>query len=300
MIKSNQLNQFTQLTVTTKRQYAEDVSNWLQLKGAVSITLCDSGDEPIYEPPLDETPLWQHINISALYDLKVNTHNLINQLNYDFSREVIDNYTTETVSYDLNSQQYNFDPICFADKFWIYPYNKHPEKQNNKIVYINLEPGLAFGSGEHPTTILCLEWLINNLNKDSTIIDYGCGSGILSLAAVKLGAKAALAVDIDPQAILATNENAQRNNIADHISTYFPNDLPNIQVDYLVANILASPLIELSSTLVSYLKPGGKLVLSGILEEQTDFVALSYMNCGITISEIKRKGSWIRIIGEKK
>jgi ribosomal protein L11 methyltransferase len=303
----NKPTQWQELIITSQKQYAEDISNWLQLKGATSITILDNNEieEPIYEPPIDTTPLWDKIKISALFDHKINFHNLINQLNYDFSTEIVETYSQKIINYDLDQviKNYTFEPVAIADKLWIYPYNKYPNNDQQDRYFINLEPGLAFGSGEHPTTQLCLEWLCQNFeyynNHNSIVIDYGSGSGILSLAAVKLGAASVLAVDNDPQALLATTENARRNNIADKISAFFPNELPLVQADCIVANILANPLIELAPIIVNHLKIGGKLVLSGILNEQTDFVALSYMNCGITLSEIKRKGAWVRIVGEK-
>ncbi len=298
----NNITTWQQLTITTQRSFSDDVNNWLQLKGAISITIIDNGDQPIYEPGVNETPLWHNIKISAIFDQKVNIYNLINQLNYDFSSDVIEHYEHELVTYDIEKckTDYTFDPVCFANKLWLYPYNQFPAASQNRC-FLNLEPGLAFGSGEHPTTSLCLEWLAKNItpSQHATLLDYGCGSGILAIAAIKLGIARALAVDNDPQAILATTENARRNNILDQVSVYLPNELPYLEVDYIVANILANPLIELSSMIVNHLKPRGKLILSGVLYEQTDEVALAYMNCGITLTEITRKGAWVRIVGEK-
>ena len=299
---SDNITTWQQITITTQRIYSDDINNWLQLKGAISITIVDNGDEPIYEPGVNETPLWHHIKISAFFDSTVNLYNLVNQLNYDFSSDVIEHYEHESVTYDINKckTDYSFEPVCFGDKLWLYPYNQFPEASQNRC-FLNLEPGLAFGSGEHPTTSLCLEWLAQNIqaNEHSTVLDYGCGSGILAIAAVKLGAARALAVDNDPQAILSTTENARRNNILDKISVYLPGELPYLEVDCIVANILANPLIELSGVMVEHLKFGGKLVLSGVLYEQTDEVALAFMNCGITLTQITRKGAWVRIVGQK-
>lgn len=293
--------EWQQVTITTKQSHIDDITHWLQLKGAVSITISDNGDEPIYEPQVNETPFWQHIKIYALFESKYDINKLINQLTYDFSKDIIEQYEHHIIEYDRSKQHFDFEPVCLAEKLWIYPYGKHPSEQR---YYINLEPGLAFGSGEHPTTSLCLEWLADNMAElqDSHIMDFGCGSGILAIAAIKLGAKHAIAIDNDPQAIVATNDNALRNNISDKITTYFPNDVPEkheTQVDYILANILANPLIELCDDLISHLKPGGKIILSGILQEQTDHVALAYMNHGITLLEIKNKGAWVRIVGEK-
>lgn len=290
-----------QLTIITTKNVGDDISNWLQIKGAISITIIDAGDEPIYEPPLDSIILWEEIKITSLFDNAINIENLINQLNYDFSSDVILKYEHTPLTYNPTIEKCDFEPVCFSNRLWLYPYDTFPEKNQADRYYINLEPGLAFGSGEHPTTSLCLEWLASNImpNQKCTIIDYGSGSGILSLAAVKLGAVKAMAVDNDPQAIMATNENAKRNNIATQVEAFFPDELPAIEADYIVANILANPLISLAPTLISHLKHSGKLILSGILKEQTDEVALTYMNYGISIKEITSKGAWVRIIGEK-
>jgi ribosomal protein L11 methyltransferase len=293
-------NQFQQVTITTKKQFHEDISKWLNLNGALAITIQDAGDEPIYEPPPNTMPLWECINISAIFPIETNINNLINKLNYDFSNEVVEQFSTTILTEDFTNFKYDFDPICFGNKLWVYPYNKHPLHTEQRC-YINLEPGLAFGSGEHPTTALCLEWLAENLEtgNPTTIIDYGSGSGVLSLAAIKLGVTSAIAVDNDPQAILSTKENARRNNISEQIATFLPSELPFIEADYIVANILANPLMTLAPTIISHLKTGGTLVLSGILNEQTDLVALTYMNYGITLTEITKRGAWIRIVGKK-
>lgn len=286
-----------QLIITADKKFNEDICNWLQVKQAISISILDAGDEPIYEPPPEEIILWQELKICALFANDINIDNLINQLTYDFSSEVVKHYDISNIEYNSNNLKYDFKPIAFGKKnnFWIYPYNKYPKDNLN---YINLEPGLAFGSGEHPTTALCLEWLADHIApSDKAIIDYGCGSGILGLAAVKLGLKKAYAIDNDPQAILSTNENAKRNNIADKIITFLPNDFFNIKTDYIVANILASPLIDLCPTILNYLNPNGRLILSGILQEQTDEVVLAYLSQGLKITDIKQKGAWALIAG---
>lgn len=296
------ITKFQNITLHTQRKNFDDVNNWLTLNGALTITIEDAGDEPIYEPEPDTMPLWSEIVISAIFPLDTNPEQLIAKLTYDYASDIISSYTSNIIEDSPQNYKYDFDPICFGSNFWIYPYEKHPVGAEKNRCYINLEPGLAFGSGEHPTTALCLEWLAKNLpaHEDPIVIDYGSGSGILSLAAVKLGAQRVLAVDNDPQAILATKDNATRNNISDQISAFLPEELPSIEADYLVANILANPLIKLAPTLIGHLKSGGQIVLSGILEEQTDFVVLAYMNHGITISDISKKGAWVRIVGQKQ
>jgi len=317
-----------QLTIISERKYLEDISNWLNLNKALSLTIEDNADQPIYEPAANTMPVWDEVIISGLFNLEVNLDLLIQKLNYDFSQDIIKRYEYKNIFFDLDAvlnQKNNYEPICIADKFWLYPYEQHPDPKNNNICYINIEPGLAFGSGEHPTTLLCLDWLTNNLlknnigsNENLNIIDYGCGSGILSIAAAKLAlfnntknTKFSIyAIDNDPQAITATKENIKRNNINQLlIESFLPEEFKNFtesntqktsfKSDLIIANILAGTLIELSSDMLSKLKPGGTFVLSGILKEQADEVALFYTQMGAHITEIKSKGAWVRIVGQK-
>jgi ribosomal protein L11 methyltransferase len=161
-----------------------------------------------------------------------------------------------------------------------------------------LDPGLAFGTGTHPTTALCLEWLASHDLTGKTVVDYGCGSGILAVAAVLLGAKVAHAVDIDPQAITATESNALKNKVQDKIHCYLPKDFPAMQADIVLANILAKPLIDMSDMIASLLVPGGTLILSGILYEQSDAVINAYQS-HIELQPLVQQEDWIRLSGAK-
>jgi ribosomal protein L11 methyltransferase len=194
----------------------------------------------------------------------------------------------------------DFHPLQFGEKLWIYPSNYDiPEKNPDDYVYIHLDPGLAFGTGTHPTTALCLEWLDQNPSKGLSVVDYGCGSGILAVAAVKLGAIHINATDIDPQALTATKDNMLRNDIpVEKISCYLPEDCPQKEHDLVLANILCGPLIELFPTISSLTRSGGRLVLSGLLEEQQSDLIETY-SALFTDFEVKSLDGWIRISATK-
>jgi ribosomal protein L11 methyltransferase len=161
-----------------------------------------------------------------------------------------------------------------------------------------LDPGLAFGTGTHPTTALCLEWLDGLDLTDKTVVDFGCGSGILAIAALKLGAKRVIGIDIDPQAIQASEANAQRNDVADKLELYLPKDQPQLQADVVVANILAGPLQELAPVITEYCRSGGDLALSGILETQAQKLTQVYQQY-CQLDPVIEKDEWIRISGQK-
>jgi ribosomal protein L11 methyltransferase len=188
----------------------------------------------------------------------------------------------------------DFHPKQFGEKIWIRPSWETPP--NPQAVNIILEPGLAFGTGTHPTTALCLEWLdtLSDLS-DKIFIDYGCGSGILAITAAQLGAAHVWAVDNDPQALEATQENAKKNKVEKRVSPILPEQLPNIRADGILANILAKPLITLVETFADHLKPNAPLVLSEILKDQTDEVIAAYQPY-FTLTEILEKHDWMRIV----
>ena len=186
----------------------------------------------------------------------------------------------------------NFKPICFGEKLWIVPSWHEPPQPNT--VNILLDPGLAFGTGTHPTTALCLQWLDKADLTGKTVIDYGCGSGILAIAAALLGANKVIGVDTDPQALEATQANAQRNGVI--IETYLPQHCPTVECDLLLANILAGPLMELMPRFVELTRPDTQLVLSGILDVQADTVSQHYqtefkMDNAVVLEE------WVRLSG---
>jgi len=191
----------------------------------------------------------------------------------------------------------HFHPMHFAGKLWVCPSGQEVNEPGQ--VCMTLDPGLAFGTGTHPTTALCLEWLAGHELQDKVIIDYGCGSGILAVAALLLGAGHAHGVDIDPQALTATEYNAEKNQVLERISYYLPEQFDVAQAEVVVANILAKPLIELSATIAALVKPGGYLILSGILNEQAQSVADAYRAQGLQVDEPVSQEDWCRLDARK-
>ena len=191
----------------------------------------------------------------------------------------------------------NFHPIKFGQRLWVCP--SWRDIPDPTAVNVMLDPGLAFGTGTHPTTALCMQWLDATIKPEQTVVDFGCGSGILGIAALKLGAKRVVGVDIDPQAIEASTANAKRNNVDGQIELYLPKDQPSdFQADVVVANILAGPLAELKPVISAYVKPNGLLALSGILESQADSVIAAYAD-EFSFDPIAVQDEWVRLSARK-
>jgi ribosomal protein L11 methyltransferase len=185
----------------------------------------------------------------------------------------------------------------FGRRLWVCPLGENPEQPD--AVVVHLDPGLAFGTGTHATTALCLEWLDAHPPAGLSVIDYGCGSGILAIAAHKLGAQDVIAVDIDPQALLATRENARRNGVVERFSVVYPQDLHARPVDVVLANILANPLIEHAESLAGRVKQGGDIVLTGILSGQADEVLAAYRQW-FDFDEPVRREEWVLLAGSRR
>lgn len=252
---------------------AEDIdalTELLETSGALSITLMDEHDNPILEPAPGETPLWQDITLKALFD---NPDNAILLMTTHYPEITVTHHDVIEQNWERVCMD-NFHPQQFGKRLWICPtWHTPPEPEH---VNLMLDPGLAFGTGTHPTTALCLTWLEQTALSNKTILDYGCGSGILALAALKLGAHHAYAVDIDEQALLATQSNANINAIpSNHLTVSFPEPL-TCQADYVIANILLTPLLTLKTRFHSLLKPNGILIVSGLLATQTQELILAY------------------------
>jgi ribosomal protein L11 methyltransferase len=289
-----------QVILDTEAQYVEEISDGLVAIGAICVTLQDAEDQALYEPPLNTTPLWQRTQVVGLFDAdEIDSLTMPLQL-----QNVLAPLPLPSIKFQhLEDQEWtqlsmmDFHPMRFGQRVWICPSWEPPPQP--QAVNIFLDPGLAFGTGTHATTALCLEWLDQHRDwSNKVLIDYGCGSGILAITAAKLGAAHVWAVDIDPQALLATKANAETNQVTMLISTLLPTQLPHLKVDGLVANILFAPLIKLAPTLANYLKPAAPLVLSGILKEQTAAVVAAY-DIYFTIIEITERDNWMRIVGTK-
>ena len=276
---------------------AEALSDQLLEIGASAVTFQDNEDQPIYEPEIGTTPLWPATNVIALYDAKTDIDMLIGMLTGMMAPQAVPSYRIEAVEDKdwVREWMDNFHPMSFGEKLWICP-SWHTPPQADAI-NIMLDPGLAFGTGTHPTTALCLNWLDQANVKDKVVIDYGCGSGILAIAAALLGAKKVIGVDTDPQALEATQANAERNGVK--IDTYLPDDCPNETCDLLLANILAGPLQSLSERLAGLSKPSAAIVLSGILDVQAEDVSQSYQTW-FDMEAPVLKDEWIRLVGQKR
>ena len=289
-----------QLRINSSRLHAEAIEDAVLAAGAVSVTLEDNADQPILEPALGETPLWNETRITGLFDAEVDTDQAIviataalgaNLPHYRW--ELLEDKDWERAWMD------NFQPMQFGDRLWICPSWKQPP--NPEAANLMLDPGLAFGTGTHPTTALCLRWLDGQELEGKTVVDYGCGSGILGIAALLLGANRVIAVDNDPQALVATRDNAERNNInASQIETYLPEQTPHgISADLVLANILAGPLAELKPVLAALCKTGGDIVLSGLLSNQASTLRERYQSDFIMEQTVTEE-DWVRLSGKRR
>ena len=288
-----------QLKINAPRDMVSAIETSLTTNGCLSVTFQDNADDPIFEPELGETPLWQDTRITGLYDASVDTESIekriLNQLNQPdllLQWQILEDKDWE------REWMSHYQPIQCHEQFWICPSWITPPDPN--AINLMLDPGLAFGTGTHPTTFLCLSWLAAQDIKNKTVIDYGCGSGILGIGALLKGAHEVIGIDIDPQALLATRQNTTRNQMdRERFPVFFPNKCPATEADITMANILAGPLVELASELAKLTKSGGKICLSGVLADQKSAVVSAYEQ-DFLIDEINQKDDWICIIGTKR
>ncbi len=288
-----------QLSVITDENTAPQLADFFSHLGAVSVTYMDAEDEPVYEPGIGETKIWSNTQVVALYELDANVDLIKDLVFQQYKTADLRNWLYEAVDdqeWERAWMEY-YQPMKFADKLWVCPTDQEQYEPNT--VCLTLDPGLAFGTGTHPTTALCLEWLASHDLHHKTVIDYGCGSGILAVAAVLLDAKIAHGVDIDPQAITATESNALKNKVQDKIHCYLPEQFKPFLADVVLANILAKPLIDMSEQICALVATGGQLVLSGILFEQAESVINAYEKY-IDFNPLTQQEDWIRLDGIKR
>ena len=275
--------------------------------GALSVTLEDGGDHPVLEPAPGTTPLWPTVQLKALFDAAADPV-VIETLLLAQLAQPLPTLTFTILADRAWEREWlkDFRPMSFGARLWICPDGQRPAPSdlqspgfNLPPVFVDLDPGLAFGTGTHPTTALCLAWLDGNELGGKTVIDYGCGSGILAIAALKLGAASALAVDIDPQAVFATRENAVRNGVADRLLVSTVAEMSPQPADIVLANILAEPLLELAPTLAGLVKPRGHVVLSGLLTDQAAAIAMRY-DAWFDIAPTRVRDEWARIDGLRR
>jgi len=289
-----------QIKINSTGEHAETLSDALMETGAVSVTFQDTHDNPVYEPLPGETRLWGDTDVIGLFDAETEMDDVVAELSqhpllgsgFRHKIEQIEDKDWEREWMD------NFHPMRFGERLWICP--SWRDVPDPDAVNVMLDPGLAFGTGTHPTTSLCLTWLDGLDLEGKTVIDFGCGSGILAIAALKLGAAQAIGIDIDPQAIQASRDNAERNGVADRLSLYLPHQQPeNLQADVVVANILAGPLRELAPLISVLPKAGGHLGLSGVLASQAESVCEAYAD-RFTLDPVAEKEEWCRITGVRR
>lgn len=287
-----------QLSVITSERTAAEISALFSALGAVSVTYMDAADQPVYEPEPGETKIWTKTKVIALFERNIETDLVKSVIRSHFDDALLEDWRLEQLqdqAWERAWMEY-YQPMKFGNRLWICPTGQ--QRQEPETVCLTLDPGLAFGTGTHPTTALCLEWLAENDLTGQTVIDYGCGSGILAIAALLLGAETAFAIDIDPQALTATMDNAKKNNVQHRINCCVPEQFSPIEADFLLANILAQPLIELAPKITELLKPCGRLVLSGILRDQADKVIAAYTP-HLHLSPAVIREEWCRIDGYK-
>ncbi|TWI06086.1 ribosomal protein L11 methyltransferase [Luteimonas cucumeris] len=308
---------FLELTLRCRESEQPRYENALEDVGALAVTMLDadadtSNEHAILEPGVGETPLWDSITLTALFPDDADALLLLAALEafdpaLDWSQagfRKVEDQDWERAWMD------QYAPLRFGTRTWIVPWNHElPDEvlrqaqDERGVAVVRLDPGLAFGSGTHPTTSLCLQWLDDlaqrQLLRDARVLDFGCGSGILALAALKLGAAHAVGVDNDPQALIATRDNADRNEVGDRLEVHLPDDEPAATYPVVVANILASALDTLAATLAARVAPGGRIALSGILKGQEDELLQRY-GAWFDALSVAQEGDWVRIDGVRK
>ena len=288
-----------QITVEINKDQADFVSEILMGLDCLSVTFSDTYDNAIFEPPVGKTPLWQDTTIKALFDKDVDQAHVQSVL--------LQLCQIENTSFELLKDRVwedeckkDFHAMRFGQRLWICPSWEDASKLSDDAVVINMDPGLAFGTGTHQTTDLCLQYLDKNPPINQNVIDYGSGTGVLAIAAVKLGAKKAIAIDNDPQAVLATIDNVKANHAEDWVTVLHSDKEKQLdKVDLLIANILANPLVGLCQHFSELIKSGGKITLSGILQEQLDMVLEAYSE-NFSDLKVTQKDEWCRVDGIRK
>ncbi|MCB1671449.1 MAG: 50S ribosomal protein L11 methyltransferase [Gammaproteobacteria bacterium] len=294
------------LRLRTTPDQAEEFEQRLLTAGATSVTLADAEDQPVFQIEPGATPLWDSVQLSALFDADADLQPLLRELQQRPGSDPADE--SAIIVESVPDQDWEkawmdrFHPLQFGTRLWICPSWLEPPDPD--AVNILLDPGLAFGTGTHPTTALCLEWLEQQDLSERLVIDYGCGSGVLAIAAALLGAGAVLAVDNDPQAIQACTANRDANGLdAERLACYLPEQFPpgsaGLPADVLIANILAGPLEQLAPHFAELVRPGGDLVLSGILPDQAELLLARYEHWFDMQAPVERD-QWTRLSGTRR
>ncbi|MBP6113935.1 MAG: 50S ribosomal protein L11 methyltransferase [Acinetobacter sp.] len=293
-----------QIHITVEKSQVEFTETLLESLGAVSVTLDDAENQDLLEPLPGETPLWNKVIVTGIYaqedDEQIDVAALETFIRTQLPTEPMRSEFMEDQEWERTWMD-AYEPIQIGEKYWIVP--EWMEAPEADAVNIKLDPGLAFGTGNHASTFLCLQWLGKTDVKDKIVFDYGCGSGILGVAALLLGAKKVYATDIDPQAVLATQQNADLNGVLDKLYVGLPEEfnkeLADQKADVFVANILAGPLMALAADFSTLIKSEGAFALAGVIEEQVDDVSRVYSEFFDILDVEKRDGHWCRISGKR-
>lgn len=296
---------YREITLEVPQNQAEELSDALMEVGALSVSVQDADadtpdEQPLFgEPGLEPTQLaWNHSRVIALLDEAASADVILadacNQLGWDTLPAYVEAKVEEQDWVRLTQSQ--FDPIQISERIWVVPSWHVAPAQDNAII-LELDPGLAFGTGSHPTTRLCMEWLEQHIPENSNVLDYGCGSGILAIVAKKLGAASVIGVDIDKSAVESAHFNAERNHV--EAEFYLPDDAPDGTFKLVVANILSNPLKVMASMLCARVAPQGQLILSGVLERQADEVAAAYAPW-MKMSVWRSHEGWVCLHGQKQ
>ena len=293
--------EWQELHFTARKDQVEPLEDWLFAHGALSVTLEDEADQPLLEPRPGETPLWDAVRLTALFAGAEDLTPLLGEIPSELCTQAPTAAVPVAGREWTRVWEHQFHPLQMGGRLWICPSWTHPPNPN--AINILLDPGLAFGTGTHPTTAMCLRALDGDLPPGQRVVDYGCGSGILGIAAARLGATAVLGVDNDPQAITASRDNAQRNEVPDAaFRVVLPQDdlvaSWQASADWVVANILAGPLVALATALTSLMVPGGRLLLAGLLVDQAHEVIEAYAPA-VALSIADQQEEWVLLAGEK-
>lgn len=284
-----------QISLEVAQERAEAVESALAAFGALSVTFADAGDDPIVEPAPGETPLWSGVRVTALFSAETDLTGLREQLRRSLGTEPPALELTQLADQAWERAWLDdFQPLCFGNHLWIVPTGCDPPDPTG--INLHFDPGLAFGTGTHPTTALCLEWLAANPPVGQRVIDYGCGSGVLAVAALRLGAREVVGVDNDPQALVASEANAARNGVGVGLTLRAADAEPPGSAPLVMANIVSGVLVDNAALLAGLVDPGGQLILSGVLSHQADAVSEAFAPTFRFQRQEGREG-WVRLDG---
>lgn len=298
-----------QLKAHIAPEQAEFLEELLLAEGATAITLQDAHDDPVFEPERGSTPLWHETILGGLYDDLEGVDAMLERVHQAWAAEQPEEPCPDIEVELLADRDWerewmdDFAPLQMGERLWIVPSWHEPPEPG--AVNLQLDPGLAFGTGTHPTTALCLAWLdalaVTEALDGQPVLDIGTGSGILAIAALKLGARHAVATDIDPQALTASRDNAERNDVQEaSLRLCYPEQLDDDETfSIVVANILAGPLVEMAPMIAGHVASGGRLALSGILENQAEQVLQAYREQGLRMDEPVTREGWVRLTGRR-